>query len=99
MKVLIVKYLEVWGQSLQDDQGSIPKRILQTLNSHTNDEVKYCWEWQLIQKALAKECVNQVKASIVNSSVTPLTETHHVICPKVVNAPLTHLTWLYCTEG
>lgn len=59
------------------------KCILQTLNSHTNDEVKYCWEWQLIPKHWLKECVNHVKASIVNSSVAPLTETHHVICPCV----------------
>lgn len=42
-------------------------------------------------EVLAKECVNQVKASIVNSSVTPLTETYHVIYP-LVNVPFTHLT-------
>lgn len=28
--------------------GKHSKCILQTLNSHDNDEVKYCWEWQLI---------------------------------------------------
>lgn len=44
---------EVFG-SLRSEFTRCPgirsKCILQTLNSHTNDEVKYCWEWQLIQK-------------------------------------------------
>lgn len=98
MRVLIVKYLELWGQSLQDGQGRNPECILQTLNSRTNDEVKYCWEWQLIQKHWLKTCLHEVKASIVNSSVGPLTETHHVtsaLCCKCtvdsLNLTLLHL--------